>query len=205
MAREQKAGTSDPYAVADREGAKRDRTVSADDRRHSGEDRHASSDDRIRAAVEIANLVADGLTGAHQRAPGLAELRREVARARQTGQSFVLAFLDVDGLKDINDTRGHAAGDDVLKEVVATVKETVREYDLVIRYGGDEFICGLLDVGLDEAANRFANTSKSLAGRAVAFSVGLAVLEDDDTLEDLIDRADRAMYEQRANRPVAGA
>ena len=107
------------------------------------------------------------------------------------------------GLKEINDTRGHAAGDAVLRQVVTVVKSAVREYDIVIRYGGDEFICGLLDLNLDDAANRFANTRKDLAGDGVAFSVGLAVLSGDDTLDDLIARADLAMYEQRRSRGSA--
>ncbi len=201
--RDQKDGRFDANAAADRAGAQRDRRGSAGDRKHSEDDRDAAAADRVRAAVERANLVVDGLTGAHQRAPGVAELEREIVKARRTGQPFVLAFMDVDGLKAINDTRGHAAGDEALRQVVAAVKEVVRDYDLIIRYGGDEFICGLLDLNLDDAANRFANARKDPAGGGVAFSVGLAVLSDNDTLQDLIDRADQAMYEQRKNRGVS--
>lgn len=201
--RDQQDGRVDADAAADRAGAKRDRKGSAGDRKHSEDDRDAASSDRARAAVERANLVLDGLTGAHQRAHGLAELEREVVRARRTGQPFVLAFIDVDGLKAINDTRGHAAGDDVLRQVVAVVKSVLRDYDLIIRYGGDEFICGLLDLNLDDAAKRFADVRKDLAGDGVAVSVGLAVLDDDGTLQDLIDGADHAMYEQRRSRAAS--
>ena len=150
--------------------------------------------------MERAALVLDGLTGAHQRAHGLAELEREVVQAKRTGQPFVLAFIDVDGLKAINDTRGHTAGDDVLRQVVAMIKKVVRDYDLITRYGGDEFVCGLLDLHLDEATDRFANMRKDLADDGPAFSVGLAALEGNNTLQELIDRADRAMYEQRRSR-----
>jgi diguanylate cyclase (GGDEF)-like protein len=202
--REQQDGRFDADAAADRAGARRDRRAGAGDRKHSEDDRDAASADRVRAAVDRANLVVDGLTGAHQRAPGLAELEREIVKARRTGQPFVLAFMDVDGLKAINDTHGHAAGDDVLRQVVAVVRKVVRDYDLIIRYGGDEFVCGLLDLNLDDAANRFANTRKDLAGHGVAFSVGLAVLGGNDSLQDLIDRADRAMYEQRKSRDSVG-
>lgn len=199
-AREEQTGGFDADATADRAGARRDRRASAGDRKQSEDDRDAASADRVRAAVERANLVVDGLTGAHQRAPGLAELEREILKARRLGQTFVLAFLDVDGLKAVNDTRGHAAGDQMLKQVVAVVRAAVREYDVVIRYGGDEFICGLLDISLDDAADRFADTTRELADRDVALSVGLAVLSGEDTLQDLIDRADAAMYEQRRSR-----
>lgn len=195
--RDRQKGRADADAAADRAGAKRDRKGSAGDRKHSEDDRDAASSDRVRAAVERANLVVDGLTGAHQRAPGLAELEREIVKARRTGQPFVLAFLDVDGLKAINDARGHAAGDQVLRQVVAAVEKSVRAYDLIVRYGGDEFVCGLLDLNLDDAAGRFAETRKDLAGHGVAFSFGLALLDGGDTLQGLIDRADLAMYEQR--------
>jgi diguanylate cyclase (GGDEF)-like protein len=198
--RERQGGGADVDAAADRAGAAHDRRCSAGDRKHSETDRDAASADRVRAAAERADLVVDGLTGARHRAPGLAELEREVLKARRTGRPFVLAFLDVDGLKNINDTRGHAAGDEVLRQVVAVVKQALREYDLVIRYGGDEFVCGLPDFGLQDAADRFAETTKSLERRDVTFSVGLASLEDGDTVQDLIDRADAAMYYQRSTR-----
>lgn len=198
--REQQDGRIDPDAAADRAGARRDRRGSAGDRKHSEDDRDAASAERVRAAVERANLVEDGLTGAYQRAPGLAELERELLKARRTNQPYVLAFLDVDGLKAINDTQGHIAGDQALIALVASVRAVVRDYDLVVRYGGDEFVCGLLDTSLDDAANRFTNTMKDASGPTVAFSIGLAELRDGDTLQDLIDRADAAMYEQRKNR-----
>lgn len=201
--REQQGGPVDADATADRAAARRDRKGSAGDRKHSEDDRDAASSDRVRAAVERANLVVDGLTGAQQRAHGLAELERDVVKARRTGHPFALAFLDVDGLKAINDTRGHAAGDEVLRQVVAVVKTVVRDYDLIIRYGGDEFICGLLDLNLDDAADRFAKATKDLACHGVAFSVGLAALGGNDTLHDLIERADLAMYEQRRSRGSA--
>ncbi len=198
--RDHKDGQVDVEAAADRDGAKQDRKGSAGDRQRSGDDREAASSDRVRSAVERANLVLDGLTGAHQRAHGFAELEREVVKARRTGEPLVLAFIDVDGLKAINDARGHAAGDDVLRQVVAEVKKVVREYDLIVRYGGDEFVCGMLDLNLEDAENRFGGMRKDLAGNGATFSVGLAELADNDTLQALIARADRAMYERRRRK-----
>jgi len=196
--RERRGGGVDADAAADRAGASRDRTSSAGDRRHSEDDRHAAAADRARAQVERASSGLDALTGAHRRAPGLAVLEREMVKARRMSQPFVLAFLDVDRLKTINDGQGHAAGDQVLVDLVAAVRGVLREYDLIIRWGGDEFLCGLASLSLDAAADRFADTEKVLAAKHVTFSVGLAELRSDDTLQALIARADAAMYERRS-------
>ena len=64
-----------------------------------------------------------------------------MARAKRTQRSFVLAFIDVDGLKTTNDSLGHAAGDELLRRVVDTVRDHLRSYDLIVRFGGDEFLC----------------------------------------------------------------
>lgn len=82
------------------------------------------------------------------------ELEREVVKAKRTAQRFVLGFLDVDALKTTNDTKGHAAGDELLSDVVAAVQGVLREYDLIVRYGGDEFLVGLMDLSAAEAARR---------------------------------------------------
>src|SRR5438132_6245992 len=94
-------------------------------------------------AGELAEQAAtDDLTGALRRGTGLAMLQRELDRARRVrGRGTIVAFIDVDGLKRLNDTDGHSAGDQLLRDVVAAIRERVRSYDLVIRYGGDEFVC----------------------------------------------------------------
>lgn len=198
--RDKESGRGDRLAAADRAGAKRDRRAGAGDRKHSEDDREAAAADRIRGAVDRADLVMDGLTGAYQRAPGLVELEREMIKARRTEQPFVLAFIDVDGLKAVNDTQGHAAGDRVLERLVRVVKSEVREYDPVVRVGGDEFVCGLLDLTLHDAADRFARIRQELDDADVSISVGLAALDGDDTLEHLLALADEAMYAQRTGR-----
>lgn len=196
--RERDAGQVDAEAEADRAEARSDRRASADDRRHAGDDRAASSSDRRLSAQERATLLVDGLTGVHRREPGLLELEREVARAQRTETPFVLAFLDVVGLKTKNDAEGHAAGDELLSHVVDAVRSAVRDYDLVVRYGGDEFLCGASGISVDEAAERFATVnSRLLLAWGAEVTVGLAELEADDALEDLIERADAAMYPQR--------
>jgi diguanylate cyclase (GGDEF)-like protein len=195
--RESAAGSVDLNAVADRTAARQDRIRSSEDREHTAGDRIAASADRAVAADERAGRVLDGLTGAHHRGPGLVELDREIIKARRTAVPFVLAFLDVDGLKHVNDTHGHAAGDRLLGEVVRLVRAAVREYDLVIRYGGDEFLCGLLDISMGDAATRLTRTRKEASAQGVPFSFGLALLGEADSRDDLIARADAAMYAQR--------
>lgn len=194
----------DPKAATDRAAAKRDRQSSAGDRRHAKHDRGAASTDRNLSTRERAAGVLDELTGAYRRDPGLLELEREIIRAKRMGHPFVLAFIDVDGLKARNDSQGHAAGDALLGQVSDAIKGLVREYDLLVRFGGDEFLCGISDLHLAEATDRFDAARTGLAGGGEgAFSVGMAELVADDSLDDLINRADAAMYEARRGRTIA--
>ena len=204
-AREALVGRLDPAAVTDRAGARRDRQGSATDRINARNDRLAAADDRATSADERRLFLIDGLTGARRRDAGMMELEREISRAKRTRQSFVLAFIDVDGLKVINDSRGHAAGDQLLAQVAAAVRSHVRPYDLIVRYGGDEFLCGLLDLRIEDTVARFALVNDRLARECLAsVTVGLAELTADDDLRDLIDRADAALYLE-ARRPICAA
>jgi diguanylate cyclase (GGDEF)-like protein len=107
----------------------------------------------------------------------------------------------VDGLKATNDAPGHAAGDLLLREVAETIRAHLRSYDLIVRVGGDEFVCRLLDLKLEEAAQRFLLVNVDLAGMHRApVTVGLAELQGDDSLEDLMTRADEALYRERQQR-----
>jgi diguanylate cyclase (GGDEF)-like protein len=199
--REETAGRFDPGAASDRAGAKRDRQGGASDRRHAEDDREAASTDRDLSARERATFLIDELTGAHRRDAGILELEREVTKAKRTHKPFVLAFIDVDGLKATNDSLGHAAGDELLCHVVEVIRAHIREYDLIARFGGDEFVCGLFDVGIADAAERFALVNAELAStRQSSVTAGLAQLEAQDALEDLIKRADEALYLHRATK-----
>jgi diguanylate cyclase (GGDEF)-like protein len=140
----------------------------------------------------------DQLTGAYQRDAGMVELERETARANRTGQPFVLAFIDVDGLKATNDTLGHAAGDRLLRKIVEAVRSHLRSYDLIVRFGGDEFVCALLALDIEKATERFVLINAALAAHVHAsISVGLAEYHIHDTLDGLLARADQALLTQR--------
>jgi diguanylate cyclase (GGDEF)-like protein len=203
-AREQVTSHFDAGAVSDRAGAWRDRRGAAGDRRHAADDREAASTDRVLSARERAASSIDELTGAHRRDAGLHELAREVARAKRTQEPFVLAFVDVDGLKVTNDTLGHDAGDRLLRRVVDAIRRHLRNYDLVVRYGGDEFVCALSDLSIESAAERFLMVNADLAANPRAsISVGLAELVSRESLDGLLARADAALIAQRRERRQA--
>ncbi|GAC1311757.1 MAG: hypothetical protein NVS2B3_13260 [Vulcanimicrobiaceae bacterium] len=145
------------------------------------------------------------MTGALLRGPGLLELEREIARAHRSQRSLVLAFIDVDGLRGINNRSGHAAGDRMLRLVVETVRANVRAQDLVIRYGGDEFVCVFSGLDVADAIARCARVDVALgeAPEDGSISVGIAQLETGDSVGMLLARADASLYEKRALRRSA--
>ena len=155
--------------------------------------------DRDAAARERERDSCDPLTGTRLRGAGTVDLEREVARASRTGQPMSLAFVDVDNLKSVNDSQGHAAGDRMLVEVAQMLRAKLRSYDLIIRYGGDEFVCVLAGMNQDEAAVRLAqvNTALAAAPEHGSVTVGVVDLRPDETVESVVARADLALYEQR--------
>jgi diguanylate cyclase (GGDEF)-like protein len=201
-----KAPGQDPSALieevrADREAARRELQASASDRIRALEDRLAAQEDRNVSEIVREESVLDDLTETYRRTPGLFELEREIERARRTSKTFSLIFIDVDNLKYTNDSFGHAAGDQLLVDIVKTLRARVRPYDPIVRYGGDEFLCGLLDVGEDGARTRIAYVNSDLAvSENGHITAGVASLNDTETLEDLIQRADEDLLKHRQFR-----
>jgi diguanylate cyclase (GGDEF)-like protein len=199
------SGRTDSEMRAIQVAARRDRFAAARDRFQAKSDRAAARLDRVVSAIERVESSIDGLTGAYRRDAGMLELEHEVTRARRTGDTFVLAFVDVNNLKARNDTLGHLAGDQLLRKIADTLRANVRSYDLVVRYGGDEFVCGFPALDVNDAAERFARINGDLAATAEAsVAFGLAELETDDSLADLITRADSVMYANRYQRSHDG-
>lgn len=155
----------------------------------------AAAGDRSAAAL-------DPLTGARDRRSGLAEVAREVQRAERTSQPLAVVYVDVDGLKSVNDSRGHAAGDRALVAVVEAIRGAMRSYDLVVRMGGDEFLC--VFAGLEEsgAHTRVATVTAALeaASEPVSATFGVAQMIAGESPEELIARADAELYARRAQR-----
>lgn len=178
------------------------RRAGANERRLAREDRERAAEDRSAAAFELADAGIDSLTGALRRHVGIAAIAREVERARRTGEVLVVAFVDVDGLKVVNDTRGHEAGDRLLRAVVEAIQNGLRPYDLVVRYGGDEFICSLAGQGLPAVRERFDRicASISIANAGAGISVGLTEAGAGVEIDALIAQADQAMIGRRRTR-----
>jgi diguanylate cyclase (GGDEF)-like protein len=154
-------------------------------------------DARVRELKDAAAV--DELTGALRRAAGLDALQREVRRAHRFADlKLVVAFADVDNLKLVNDTHGHPAGDAVLREVAGTLRKRLRAYDLVIRWGGDEFVCSLPGAGVEAAKRALDDIRTELVARTgCSFSAGFAELGPSGSAEELVARADADYYERR--------
>ncbi len=181
----------------------------ASDRARAAADRELAAKDRARAAAErdealgvLEDAHFDDLTGAHRRGFGEEMLSAEIERARRRQESIALVMVDIDGLKHVNDTEGHSAGDEVLRDVVAAIRANIRTYEPIVRLGGDEFAFTIAGVGLDGARDRCTLIQAELARRPsrARISVGCTGLRPDDDLSELCRRADGALVEARKRR-----
>ncbi len=179
------------------------RQAAAEDRAHAALDREFAALDRKAYAQELATAATDEVTGALRRGVGLAALQREMDRTTRTGEQLIVAFVDVDGLKAFNDRRGHSVGDALLRTVARVVGGEFRSYDLILRFGGDEFVCSFSGDGLDEIGRRFERVGARLhqAIPGASISVGVSQRRPEDTIQTLLDRADAAMISRRRECP----
>jgi diguanylate cyclase (GGDEF)-like protein len=178
-----------------------DRARAAADRERAAADRALSTLERTRLEDGLRTAHLDDLTGAYRRGMGRLAISNEIERARRGDGRFVLAFVDIDEMKGINVRHGHAAGDLVLQALVRILRSKLRPFDPVIRYGGDEFVCGLGGVDLADAEIRFRDVDSALRVEVgVGISVGLATLEIGETPDQLTARADARLLEIKASR-----
>lgn len=196
----QEAKSNDSPEVGRRAAAARDRAAAALDRYEAALDRH-------RAASYLRAIYRDRLTGALHRDAGEDRLRAEVDRCRRQGSPLVIAFVDVDGLKQVNAERGHDGGDALLRAVGSALRSRLRSYDLVVRYGGDEFVCAFSGTHLPEVRQRMADVqdvlSREMPGATI--SVGLAERHAHEELEAVIHRADRDLFAGRRRAAAVSA
>jgi diguanylate cyclase (GGDEF)-like protein len=169
--------------------------------------------DRLRESVREAErqrnvlrevATRDGLTGLLNRNAALDAVRLELARAERLATSVMVLFIDLDGLKTINDTHGHRVGDDAIRLAADALRSGARASDVVARLGGDEFLIsgGLVDSHseVQALADRLhaavAESMLQVDSLAVPLrcSIGIAISEPGDTAESLINKADQALY-----------
>jgi diguanylate cyclase (GGDEF)-like protein len=192
-ARKRRSAAADRAEAAEiRAGAAEDRERAARDREQAARDREQAQADREALLHQLAIAETDALTGARTRAAGLVDLDHEINRARRAENPLVAAYVDVVGLKAVNDTHGHSAGDALLQRVVRGIRDHLRPYDLIIRLGGDEFLCAMSSATIQEGRQRFANVQATLATGPdpCRIKIGFAALAPEDSVADLIERAD---------------
>ena len=154
----------------------------------------------------------DELTGLNNRRGFLALAKQQLRMADRSGQQLLVFFADLDGLKQINDTWGHDEGDHALMDAADLVAQTFRDSDVVGRLGGDEFVVLMADCPADEAQALITRLERNLdalhekKGRRfrLSISVGVATYDPADpcSIDDLLRRADCAMYEEKRLRSL---
>ena len=155
----------------------------------------------------LANEVqTDQLTRVANRRGLIAAFDGAQSQQARDGQPLALALLDIDNFKKLNDSLGHAAGDEALKNLAGRVQAILRPGDLVARYGGEEFVLVLPATPLDEATQVLGRLQRSLSASLfmhegkdvfVTFSAGATLYRPGETLEQALDRADEALYEAK--------
>lgn len=153
------------------------------------------------------DALSDPVTGVANRRSLLARADYEIARHRRGGRSFALVMLDLDGFKQLNDRFGHAAGDDLLRDVAGSLRRAMRAQDTVARFGGDEF-CVLAPEtdqrGTERLAAKVTQAVRdvSVGVETVAGSVGVAVFpQDGGSALGLMQVADERLLAAKRRRP----
>ena len=159
--------------------------------------------DDVEALQHLAST--DPLTGLANRRGGEKHIANEVSRARREKRPLSCIILDIDRFKAVNDTFGHQAGDQLLRDISALIRRTVRAYDILVRWGGEEFLVVLPGVGLDLArvlAGRLRAAVEALDTHGigpVTVSAGAAEFENDYDFASTLRTADRRLYQAKAS------
>ena len=166
--------------------------------------------ERVALRQKIAELqkdaLLDPLTGLPNRRYATETLRSMLDQMLRYGWTFGVLFMDIDLFKPINDIYGHDVGDQVLKMVARTLEANSRSFDVVARWGGDEFLAVIVNVS-DENLHRVAYKLRTLIAKSllhvgterigVTVSLGATLARREDTVETLVKRADQAMYRRK--------
>jgi len=147
----------------------------------------------------------DALTELYNRRGMTEQIATSINRANRDNSAVGLLWLDIDWFKDINDNYGHAAGDEALKVVADTIKQTIRSYDVAARWGGDEFLVLLPQVNKEELSHLAERLRQAVgqqqfdAGFSVSLSIGGALYSKGQTIDTLLQNADQALYKAKGD------
>ena len=150
----------------------------------------------------------DPLTQTNNRSSFDSTLTREITLSKRTLNPLSVLFFDIDHFKHINDTYGHECGDTVLKDIAQCIKETIRNSDMIFRYGGEEFVILLGDTDVVGARITAEKIRQAVEKYTLAYgmeiikltaSIGVSTLRANDSIQSLVKRADDAMYQAKSN------
>jgi diguanylate cyclase (GGDEF)-like protein/PAS domain S-box-containing protein len=148
----------------------------------------------------------DSLTGLANRRFAEITLKARLEELQRYGWNFSVIFIDIDNFKEVNDQFGHGVGDEVLKTVAKTLQNSVRSFDVVSRWGGEEYVAVIANVDAEKLVS-MSNRCRALVQQSAAavspavhvtISLGATIARLDDTEESLINRADALMYKSKA-------
>lgn len=155
------------------------------------------------------HIYFDELTSVYNRTAGMGRLKEEIARAKRNGSPLTIAMADIDSFKLINDSLGHLAGDKVLATVASHIRNHLRVNDIVIRYGGEEFLIVLPDTDEISAYIALERVRESLEKQyirigeekviQVTLSIGIYEIDLSDEIDLAIQKADMALYQAKRN------
>ncbi|MEQ1772144.1 MAG: GGDEF domain-containing protein [Burkholderiales bacterium] len=154
--------------------------------------------EQLRGLVHV-----DHLTGMQNRGGLNDSFAREAARADRAGTLLAVALLDIDDFKSLNDQYGHQAGDDALVHLASIIRGAMRPSDIVVRFGGEEFLFVLPDANAEQAVQALLRIQHDLDRQplihrgqeiTLTFSAGIAIRSDNESRDAVIARADAAMY-----------
>lgn len=161
----------------------------------------------LREELQVLRYSFDALTGTLNRQACELLLNQEFARVSREQETCCLSLVDIDHFKSINDTYGHMVGDHVIKTLSGLLREQLRPYDTICRYGGEEFLISLPNTDLAQAEEILERLRREIAGREIGFeagdirvtvSCGLARLDTRVPLAETVRRADEALYAAKA-------
>jgi diguanylate cyclase (GGDEF)-like protein len=148
----------------------------------------------------------DGLTGIFNRRHFMELVLAQIERTRRAQAPSCVLLFDLDFFKNVNDTYGHLAGDEVLRFVAQKVKRTVRTYDIVARYGGEEFVVFLSDTDIETATQLAERIRENISAAPCVYegieipitcSIGVTKVDENALVDDVLKRADQAMYQAK--------